>query len=52
MLFRSFNGQPVTGIDDLHRQLTEERIGRITPVTVLRGLERFEVVVVPWDDRV
>lgn len=44
----ALNGHPVTGIDDLHRGLTGERIGRITPVTVLRGLERVQVVVVPW----
>jgi S1-C subfamily serine protease len=47
----AFNGRAVTGIDDLHRGLTEERIGRVTPLTVLRGLERLPVVVVPWDDR-
>ena len=47
----AFNERPVTGIDDLHRGLTEERIGRVTPLVVLRGLERLQVVVVPWDDR-
>jgi S1-C subfamily serine protease len=50
-LLIAFNGQAVSGIDDLHRQLTEERIGRVTPLTVLRGLERLDMVVVPWDDR-
>jgi S1-C subfamily serine protease len=45
----AISGRPVIGIDDLHRGLTEERIGRVTPLTVLRGLERLQVVVVPWE---
>jgi S1-C subfamily serine protease len=48
-LLIAFNGQPVSGIDDLHRHLTDERIGRVTPLTVLRGLERLEMVVLPWE---
>ncbi|MGH7572219.1 MAG: S1C family serine protease, partial [Gemmatimonadota bacterium] len=32
----AFDGQPVAGIDDLHRILLEERIGRKAAVTVLR----------------
>ncbi|MGH7562905.1 MAG: S1C family serine protease [Gemmatimonadota bacterium] len=32
----AFDGQPVAGIDDLHRILLEERIGRTCAVTVLR----------------
>lgn len=44
----AFDGRPVTGIDDLHRGLTGERIGRVTPLVVLRGLERLELVAVPW----
>lgn len=47
----AFDGRPVTGIDDLHRALTEERIGRPTPLTLLRGVERRQVVVVPWEAR-
>lgn len=50
-LIVAFDGQPVAGIDDLLRHLTEERIGRPTPVTVLRGGERLQLVVVPWEDR-
>jgi S1-C subfamily serine protease len=42
----------VTGIDDLQRLLTEDRIGRPTAMTVLRGAERIVVVVVPWEHRV
>jgi S1-C subfamily serine protease len=46
----AFDGHPVRGIDDLHRHLTDDRIGRVAPVVVLRGIERLEVVVVPWGD--
>jgi S1-C subfamily serine protease len=38
---------PVTGVDDLHRHLTESRIGIPTPLTVLRGVERRALTVVP-----
>jgi S1-C subfamily serine protease len=34
---------PVRGIDDLQRLLTEPRIGRESPVTILRGTERLTV---------
>jgi S1-C subfamily serine protease len=44
-------GAPVTGVDDLHRHLTESRIDVPTPVVVLRGVERREVVVVPAESR-
>ncbi|HEX5068749.1 MAG TPA: trypsin-like peptidase domain-containing protein [Vicinamibacterales bacterium] len=47
----AFDGQPVTGIDDLHRYLTEDKIGHPTPVVVLRGAERVQLIVVPWEDR-
>lgn len=50
-LIVSFDQRPVTGIDSLHRLLTEERIGHATPVGVLRGAERLQLVVVPWEDR-
>jgi S1-C subfamily serine protease len=48
----SFNGKPVTGVDDLHRELGDALIGRVTPAVILRGLERRDVVLVPWGDRV
>ena len=36
-------GEPVRGVDDLHRLLTEERVGVLTSVTVLRGTERIDI---------
>jgi S1-C subfamily serine protease len=50
-LIIAFDHKPVSGIDDLHRHLTEERIGRLTPLTILRGIERRDLVVVPWEAR-
>jgi len=42
-----FDGYPIRGIDDLHKLLTDERIGRRTPVTVIRGVQKLSFVVVP-----
>jgi S1-C subfamily serine protease len=43
----AFAGQPVTGVDDLHRLLTADRIGMAAAVVVLRGAERRTLTVVP-----
>jgi S1-C subfamily serine protease len=43
----AFGDEPVTGIDDLHRRLTEDRIGMSTPLSVLHGRERRQVTLVP-----
>jgi S1-C subfamily serine protease len=42
-----FAGTKVESVDDLHRLLTEERIGEPQNVLVLRGEERRRLVVVP-----
>jgi S1-C subfamily serine protease len=42
-----FDGLLISGIDDLHRQLTEERIGRDVPVTVLREGRLIDLSVTP-----
>ena len=47
----AFDGQAVAGIDDLHRLLTEERVGVGLPLTVLRGVEKMEVRIVPGESR-
>jgi S1-C subfamily serine protease len=41
----AFDGRPVAGIDDLHRLLTAERIGRPTTIAVLRRGRRLELAV-------
>jgi S1-C subfamily serine protease len=43
----SLDGEPVEGVDVLHRLLGEERIGVPTPIVVLRGSRRLEITVVP-----
>ena len=42
-----FAGEPVSGVDDLHRLLTEERIGELLPVRVLRRGELRRILVTP-----
>jgi S1-C subfamily serine protease len=42
-----FAGQPVGGIDHLHRLLTEEQVGVRSRVTILRRGERLDLEVVP-----
>ncbi len=40
-------GHEVESIDQLHRLLTEDRIGVATPLTVIRGTEKLEIDVIP-----
>ena len=42
-----FGGHDVEGIDQLHRVLTEDRIGVSTPLVVIRGTEKLEIHVTP-----
>lgn len=46
-LIVGFAEQPIAGIDDLHRLLTEERAGRATGLTVLRGTASLTLAVTP-----
>jgi S1-C subfamily serine protease len=43
----AFGGTPTTGVDDLHRLLTDERIGVAVAVTVLHGTAPRELVITP-----
>jgi S1-C subfamily serine protease len=43
----SLGGEPVEGVDVLHRLLGEERIGVSTSMVILRGARRLEITVVP-----
>ena len=47
----AFAGSPVAAIDDLHRHLTEDRIGVAATVTILRGLSREQLTIVPAESR-
>jgi S1-C subfamily serine protease len=42
-----FANEPVRGVDDLHRLLTEERIGQLVPLKMLRRGELRRVLVAP-----
>jgi S1-C subfamily serine protease len=42
-----FDDHPVAGIDDLHKLLTEERIGRTSTINVIRRTERLTFEIVP-----
>jgi S1-C subfamily serine protease len=46
-LIVAFDARPVSGVDDLHRSLTEAAVGRVTPVAVLRRGEWLDLQVVP-----
>ncbi len=45
----SFDGQRVSGIDDLQRLLTDVRIGALTRLVVLRGAEKLEIALTPLE---
>src|ERR1043165_5012951 len=42
-----FAGQPVAGIDELHKLLTEERVGQSAPLEVIRRTERLTLNIMP-----
>ena len=46
-----FAGEPVRGVDDLHRLLTEERIGELAALKILRRGELRRVLVTPREVR-
>jgi S1-C subfamily serine protease len=46
-----FDGQPITGIDDLHKVLTEERVGVKTELTILRRSEKLPLEIVPEESK-
>ena len=46
-LIIGFAGRPVAGIDDLHKLLTEERVGQMAPLELIRRTERLTLQIVP-----
>ena len=46
-LIVDFGGEPVRGVDDLHRLLTEERIGELVAIRILRRGELRRLLVTP-----
>ena len=47
----SFNSAPVSGIDDLHRMLTELQVGVKTGLKVLRGTDILDLEIIPEERR-
>jgi S1-C subfamily serine protease len=45
----AFAGEPITGVDDLVRRLTDDRIGAAASVVLLRGIRRREISVTPGE---
>src|SRR5712671_4554838 len=46
-----FDDQPIAGIDDLHKLLTEDRIGKKSLLTVVRGVDKLTIEVTPEESR-
>jgi S1-C subfamily serine protease len=51
-LIVGYASQPIGGIDDLHKLLTEEQLGVRSPVTVIRGTEKRLMWIVPEESQV
>jgi S1-C subfamily serine protease len=47
----ALDGKPVAGVDDLHRLLTDARVGVSNSLTVLRWTEKLALAVVPEESR-
>jgi len=47
----ALDGKPVAGVDDLHRLLTDARVGVSSSLTVLRYTERLTLKVIPEESQ-
>ena len=46
-----FDDQPIRGIDDLHRLLTDEKVGVNSKITIIRASESLVLDIVPEESR-
>ncbi len=46
-----FDSQPVAGIDDLHRMLTEEKVGVKTALMIIRQTEKLNLSIIPEESK-
>lgn len=46
-LIVGLDNHSIDGIDDLHKLLTEERVGKRSSITLIRGTEKIELFVIP-----
>jgi len=47
----ALDGKTIAGVDDLHRLLTDARVGAVSGLTVLRHTEKLQLKVVPEEMR-
>ena len=45
----ALGAQPIAGVDDLHRLLTDAQVGAKSTITILRRTERMELAIVPLE---
>ena len=50
-LIIALDGKPVAGVDDLHRLLTDARLGASSALTIVRHAEKLELKIVPEETR-
>lgn len=46
-----FDEHPTKGIDDLHKLLTDERIGKKSSLSLIRGTQKLQIPVVPEESK-
>ncbi len=46
-----FDGQPIAGIDDLHKMLTEEKVEVKTSLTIIRHAEKLNLPIIPEESK-
>lgn len=47
----AFGDQPIAGVDDLHRLLTDAQVGATTSVSLIRRTERLQLAIVPEESK-
>jgi S1-C subfamily serine protease len=47
----AFAGEVVTGVDELHRRLTDDRIGLASTLTIFRGGLRRQLTIIPAESQ-
>jgi S1-C subfamily serine protease len=47
----AFNGQPIAGVDDLHRLLTDTRVNARSSLVIVRRTDRLELTIVPQESQ-
>jgi S1-C subfamily serine protease len=45
----ALDGQPVAGVDDLHRVLSDVKTGASSELTVLRGTDQLKIAIQPQE---